>query len=465
MDEALRAALLFFALLAALGAVPVALRRLQPPSVFALHLLGLATVAALVLVTSTGRGQTAGLLAPYAVAALMTLLFAAGPGGRDPAPRRLAVAGAIVAAIGALSAAPGLPWARPLAGVSAIGLAALALWVARELVLRAQRRQAPAQASADRGGALAALLIASTAAAMGAFSPALGIAVVALGAAGGIITAVRVPPFVAPPGRELLSAALLALATCFAAFAARGRTLDIVWGVEVGLAALGILAIGRPLLLLPLGTRRPASRPAPVSGEPRAPPLAVGALAHLNPLIDDVTLQRPSRPRVNARISARRLLESALHRARASRPPHVRASLDVEIREDEADVDIEGDPGELADALCAVLDNALGFKERFPQLYVRVHVRGSAAHVTFEVSDDLAAHDELAAAGGPRLDTPFALATSGGGRPGHGVGLSRARVIVERHGGHLLARRTGEGSCVQLTLPRRRHRRPELGRA
>jgi signal transduction histidine kinase len=120
-------------------------------------------------------------------------------------------------------------------------------------------------------------------------------------------------------------------------------------------------------------------------------------------------------------------------------------------------VDVEGDPSELAAALAAVLDNALALKERHPSLVVRVHVRGSPGHVTFEVSDDLGLHAPDEVGEGPVSDRPFLVARGEGSL---GVGLARARLLVERHGGELLSRRTDEGSCVQLTLPRRRSRGP-----
>ena len=40
-------------------------------------------------------------------------------------------------------------------------------------------------------------------------------------------------------------------------------------------------------------------------------------------------------------------------------------------------------------------------------------------------------------------------------RPGLGVSLARARLLVEKNGGKLLTRSSAEGSTVQLTMPRR----------
>jgi signal transduction histidine kinase len=279
------------------------------------------------------------------------------------------------------------------------------------------------------------------------------VGIVALSTAGAVTTAVRAPPFAPPTAREVASALFVALATAFAVVAGTGNNGGIVLALQVGLACLGILAVSRPLLVA--GDRLLHVRPldSSTAGEERGEPIATGALAHVAPMLDDAFLHRAGSPRVNARVTAKRLLESALDGARANG-----ADNPVEVREDGADVDVEGDPGQLAEALSAVLDNALGLQQSYPELYVRVHVRGSPGHVTFEVSDDLSDQEGKAAGVGPVADRPFASARAADERPGLGVGLARARLIAERHGGSLLVRQTKEGSCVQLTLPRRRSR-------
>ena len=40
-------------------------------------------------------------------------------------------------------------------------------------------------------------------------------------------------------------------------------------------------------------------------------------------------------------------------------------------------------------------------------------------------------------------------------RPGLGVGLARARLLVEKNGGKLMTRSSDDGSFVQVTVPRR----------
>jgi signal transduction histidine kinase len=229
---------------------------------------------------------------------------------------------------------------------------------------------------------------------------------------------------------------------------------------RVGLLVLGVLAASRPLLASTPRLLRARGRPGGAVERASSASLEPGALGVLSPMLDDELMRRPARPRVLARISARRLLDAALQRARGAQvvSGRGRAQLEVQVLEDAADVDVEGDPSDLAEALCAVLDNALRLRGEHPEVHLRVHVRGSAGHVTYEVSDDLRSVD--AGAGSPRLDEPFRSAVDEGVRPGFGVGLARARLLAERHGGVLLTRKTQEGSCVQLTLQRRRSRSP-----
>jgi signal transduction histidine kinase len=460
VDEGLRAGLLFFALLSALGAVPVLLRRLRPAALLALHLLGMSALLALVLTAQAGGDAGRGVLSPYTVALALALLVGAGPAGRDevrPLVRWLAIP---IAALGVIGATPWLSQraaGRWLDLVTLASAALYAIYTAAALLRRARGRDVPAQRAADVGGAAGAGLAAAGTLLLCLPGAAAAIGIVALAAGGAVVTAVRAPPFSPPTGREHASAVFIALATGFAIVAARGEIEGLVLAAQVGLSALGVLAVSRPLLLI--GSRllrvRPPDRSSSASDD-RAPAIAEGALSHVAPMLDDAFLRRPSSPRITARVTARQLLDSALESVRGSS-----RSAPVEVREDGADVDVEGDPAELAEALGAVLDNALGLKQAHPKLYVRVHVRGSAGHVTFEVSDDLA-EQEQGQLEGPIADRPFASARAQGDRPGFGVGLARARLIAERHGGSLLVRQTKEGSTVQLTLPRRR-RRPQFG--
>lgn len=463
MHDEIRSALLVFALLTLLSAVPVVLRRFRPPLLAVVHAQGLALVAALVACAATGEGDARPLLLPYLVGIALAALGGAGPAGGRPVPRVLAHGGLVLGLLGAAATGAtlfSLPlplWARlPLVGLAG-AFGGLSAW---RTLSRAKVAGSAPEKRADQTAAFATAL--ATLAVMSAFvpdapssarwAPWLALAV-------SLTTATRVPPFVPPSAREGVSALFVGLTLLFASDAA--APLEAVWrGLDGALVALAVLAASRPLLLA--RPRGPTRRDAPGERE-KAPPLllAEAALGHMSPMLDDALLFRPSRPRVYARVTARRLLEASLESARAAGPPG-RRSLGIDLREDDADVDVEGDPAELAEALAAVLDNALRLKQEHPNLAVRVHVRGSPTHVTFEVEDDLACHVDEGEAPSPSF-VPFA-STRGEGGPKDGlsvgVGLARAKLLVERQGGVLLARRTSDGSCVQLTVPRRRVRHP-----
>ncbi|HEY4221504.1 MAG TPA: ATP-binding protein, partial [Myxococcota bacterium] len=171
-------------------------------------------------------------------------------------------------------------------------------------------------------------------------------------------------------------------------------------------------------------------------------------------------LRRPSRPRVIARVPARRLLDAALDKARSAQP---QKDARIEVVSSDLDVDVDGDPADLAEALCAVLDNALRVRAQNPGTNVQVLLRGNAAAVTFEVTDQARDSSEGASSDSPHVDdanvpsvdAPFLNPRADLDRPGLGVSLARARILVERNGGKLLTRSTADGSTVQLTMPRR----------
>lgn len=176
-------------------------------------------------------------------------------------------------------------------------------------------------------------------------------------------------------------------------------------------------------------------------------PAAVAAiepgLAALAPLFDDARQRHPQRPRVLSRTAARRLIEAATAsawRARANtrgRPP-------VDVSGDD-DADLDGDPGELAEALCAVVDHALGELRESPRR-VHIAIRATPQTIAFEVDDG--------ACGTHGGETRPFLAAIDVERAGFGVGLARARLLIERHGGQLSIGQ-GEGAVVHVSLPRR----------
>lgn len=297
---------------------------------------------------------------------------------------------------------------------------------------------------------------------------------VAVGAAGAVATAGRLSPS-APPGVRELFAAFLVFSLALVASAAAGVDVarSFVAAAATSLASLAAFTLVRSTFdvarrALPRshggaralergeGGRRPASDDTTGTQLPSGQ-----ALAAMSPILDDALLRRPGRPRVIARVPARRLLDAALEKARSAQPSTKGRREDllrVEVVAQENDIDVDGDPADLAEALCAVLDNALRARALHPDVKVQVQLRGSAAAVTFEISDVLpegAEPHEPASAGIPDPEAPFMNPRVDVDRPGLGVSLARARILVERNGGKLITRSGAEGSFVQVTMPRR----------
>ncbi|MDP2339423.1 MAG: ATP-binding protein [Deltaproteobacteria bacterium] len=252
----------------------------------------------------------------------------------------------------------------------------------------------------------------------------------ALGIAASLATASRVA--IAPPDRRDVVVVVVGVAL---------GALFVPLGLLPLLAgAVGVAVIGGRAMLVPPRSTTSVQQPLPGL----AVPAGLGGLA---PVLDDALLRRPGRPRVMARTPARRLLDAALERAQRAQPQH-RGRPPIDVNATEGDADVDGDPSELAEALCVVLDNALRQQARHPWAKVSVVVRAATQTVSFEINDT--------APGISESETPFAAArTDDVDRPGLGVSLARARLLVERHGGQLHARHGPEGSAVQLTLPRR----------
>lgn len=188
---------------------------------------------------------------------------------------------------------------------------------------------------------------------------------------------------------------------------------------------------------------------------PPATPAAVLAVQAgtqlLVPLLDDATLRRPPRPRLVTRTSVRRLLEAAVDTAWHAHPA-ARGHPPVDVTA-EGDPDIDGDVGELGEALCAVVDNALSEHVRHPERRIHITVRATGTNVSIDVVDGSA--PELVGAWRPFLvGGPHDV-----DRPGFGVSLTRAQLLIERHGGQLSLGR-GAGAAVHVSLPRRRQRGP-----
>ena len=178
--------------------------------------------------------------------------------------------------------------------------------------------------------------------------------------------------------RELVSALVvfsLALAVGAAAPLNVGQTLmAALWVAQVSVA---VFALARATIepVRP-AARKPTRDVLDVDASLPAPQ----ALAAMAPLLDDALLRRPGRPRVIARVPARRLLDAALDKAKSAQPT-TKGRRDDLLRVDvvaaDSDIDVDGDPADLAEALCAVLDNALRSRAQHPDVRVQVHLRGS----------------------------------------------------------------------------------------
>lgn len=467
VDDLSRAGLLLFAILSSLGVVPVLLRSLRPAVLLAVHGVGMCVAFGAAVSALTGAQTGPALAVPYAaMVGLVGLEHHALKGPRAGwrlASVFLSVAGLLLALIAQLWTDTG-----PLVSVvAALLTVAYAVPIAFFLLRRARTSGVPVRAAGDRA-ASGAVLLAALGLSLGTIErQAPGLWPVVLGAAGALCSAIRTRPYTPPTGREWLAITLLSLAGLLAFSVVAGPRGGFLLGGYVFAFAAGVTALSRPLVETrkALPWRSSASSSAPPA---REDPLARGTLGVLAPMLDDGTLRRPSPPTVVSRVPARRILDAALEQARSRQVGLDRQELRVEIRSDEGDVDVECDVGDVAEALCAVLDNALTLRNEHPSLYIKIHLRGGHRHVTFEVSDDLAEHlaQEAQESGAeapptapvPDAEHPFFSARPRGARPGLGLGLARARILVERQGGMLLTRRTEEGSCVQLTVPRRRER-------
>jgi signal transduction histidine kinase len=466
MDPVLRASLATLAALAVLGALaalarPNPERRLERIGLLLHHgvSLGVAIAAGLCALLGGGDGRPLLLCAagPLLVLSLQDVVSARTALLSVP----LVATGLVVQALILLRLLP-LAFAAPVCALA--GIACTAGTVA--CVLRRRTIVVPRARAVILGQAVALGLVA-----LSAFSASIpgpggqGTWAVAIGAAGAVATACRLSP-TSPPGLREVAAAFLVFALALTATAA--ATLDVATSFIVSAgAALASLAsfvlvratfdVARRALPLAASTTSVAERPG---AELELP--SPQALAAMSPLLDDALLRRPGRPRVIARVPARRLLDAALEKARSAQPSikgRREDLLRVEVVAQETDIDVDGDPADLSEALCAVLDNALRARALHPDVKVQVQLRGSAAAVTFEISDMVPEGAEgaepLAAMGIPDADAPFLNPRVDPDRPGLGVSLARARLLVERNGGKLLTRSSAEGSFVQVTMPRR----------
>jgi hypothetical protein len=342
-------------------------------------------------------------------------------------------------------------------GGACAGLGAAACTVAA-LVCRARARavDVPRQRALLTSHALA-LSIAAFGGAVSAlpWAPP-GVWATAIGAAGAFGTAARLDP-AGPPGPiELVaSGALLALALAISLVVGATPRDAVAAALWVAFGASGVFALVRASAG---GTRRTLAQRLPVRVAANVAPMPA-ALAAMSPLLDDAQLLKPIRPRVIARVPARRVLDAALERARAAQPfasgPRSRDLLRVDVVTGDTDVDMDADPSEVSEALCAILDRALRMRAARPDTRVQVQVRGGSSMVTFEISDTASSAEGAGLRFGDPSSSFLSSVPADAERPDAPVALARARLLVERNGGKLVTRDDADGTYVQITMPRR----------
>ncbi|HEY1100926.1 MAG TPA: ATP-binding protein [Myxococcota bacterium] len=257
------------------------------------------------------------------------------------------------------------------------------------------------------------------------------------GAVGVSVVAVVAARATAVPGAPRVLAGLAALTMLLSLPIVPVAAVPLV-GAVVVVAMLAMTALAAPAV---------ATRPLPVGDAATTTPPAVAlvqaGVPSFWPLLDDAHQRRPHRPRVMSRTAARRLVDAAIERAWRSWPD-ARGRPPITVSGGD-DIDVDGDPGELAEVLCAVIDNALRGHAAPERRRLELTIRATAHTVSFEID------------GGGALPAgewrPFLVVdpANDDDRPGWGVALFRARTIVERHGGQLSI----GNATVQVSLPRR----------
>jgi signal transduction histidine kinase len=111
---------------------------------------------------------------------------------------------------------------------------------------------------------------------------------------------------------------------------------------------------------------------------------------------------------------------------------------------------IEGDPDRLRQVFLNVLANALKFTEAGGVIDVRVRAIGQVARVSIQDSGAGIDPDEL-----PHVFERFHQGAGASSEQGLGLGLSIARVLIERHHGtiRLASPGTGQGATCTIELP------------
>ena len=147
-----------------------------------------------------------------------------------------------------------------------------------------------------------------------------------------------------------------------------------------------------------------------------------------------------ARRRVDVSAVARRIVENLAARE-AERKVEVSVADGLEAWADENLVRI---------VLENLIGNAWKYTRRRPDASISIGARRAAGQTVFHVRDNGVGFDMAHA---ERLFAPFVRLHDANDFEGHGIGLTSAKRIVERHGGEIWAEaRIGEGATIHFTL-------------
>jgi signal transduction histidine kinase len=147
-----------------------------------------------------------------------------------------------------------------------------------------------------------------------------------------------------------------------------------------------------------------------------------------------------ARKHVDVTAAARRIVA----KLRAREPER---AVTVQIAEN---MDAWADESLVAIVLENLIGNAWKYTRRRPDARIEIGARAIAGHTVFHVKDNGVGFDMARA---DKLFAPFVRLHEGSDFEGHGIGLTSAKRIVERHGGEIWAdARAGEGATIHFTL-------------
>ena len=209
------------------------------------------------------------------------------------------------------------------------------------------------------------------------------------------------------------------------------------------------------------------------SRELRGPIHEIGTSARLfgemrGPFLDGET--RRLLARIGANVNRMEsIIDGLLGLSRAARVHMARRRVDVSavarrvvaalaLRESERTVEVEiaegleawADENLVRIVLENVIGNAWKYTRRRPDARISVGARRVAGQTVFHVRDNGVGFDMAHA---DRLFAPFVRLHDANDFEGHGIGLTSAKRIVERHGGEIWAEaQPGEGATIHFTL-------------